>query len=290
MINTDNTMEVYCKSGMKREQLQDRLSRDISGIEVQLSIKDTMDQIKANWIQDIQVVHPPLDAKGKFHVEVPFDYATSRPYHLECCRLINELAGNEGRTVRYVLHIKQAKEDLIYRGEYDRLIEDLRQYARDYSNIIFCIENTIMYTEPYYMIEIVRDIDMPNVTSCIDICHLQYSLYISRLMKGIHTEVAGLETVLSIDEMFRRCTNNCGLIHLCKCGTDPRWPYGLGNNHGVHFDPHDATDLAELSGILSVYHKYGYDCPLTLEVKERDYGSAINYSLCRDALTMVEVA
>ena len=286
------TPEIYCKSGIAANQIQDRLSRNADGIELQMMFDNPIADIKRQWRSEIKVVHPPLNAMGEgFHLELPFDFPASRPFHYRYLEVFNELAQREDMMLRYVLHIKQNRQILIWNGQYNELQEQLQIYTDAFQNIIFCLENTSYdLRQPYAVTGIVRDAANSRIQTCIDICHLQYALWASKLLKGGSEEAEGFEKELSIEEMFSRNRGQCGLIHLNRCGDDPRWPYGLGKNHGILFRPGSGEDMALLRDIWDMYQKYGYSCPVTIEVQEDSYDSAVNYTTSRLALQKVMVS
>ena len=286
-----NIPEIYCKSGLAKEQIQDRLSRDTDGLELQMMFDNTLAELQSQWRAEIKAVHPPLNARSDgLHVELPFDFAPSRPFHYRYLKLLDTLAGKEDRMLRYVLHVKQDKQTLVWTGQYRDFQEQLQIFAYTFQNITFCLENTgTDPRSPYAVSDIVRDAANSRIQTCIDICHLQYALRASELLKGGVSVVNGFEPVLSIEEMFFRNKGQCGLIHLNRCGDDPRWAYGLGGNHGIGFDAKNQEEMVLLKKIWELYQKFEYDCPITIEIQEESYDKAVNYSISRDALKQLDI-
>lgn len=71
----------------------------------------------------------------------------------------------------------------------------------------------------------------------------------------------------SMEHYFRANQGICRLIHFNDFAGN-----GYRENHGTGF-----TSQEKVDGILDLYQKYGYDCPLTLEIREEDYEDCVNY-------------
>lgn len=263
-------MKLYAKAAWSKAQIEDRLNKGADGIEIQLvSEYDEFyndDSFKNVDISKIIGIHMPCNAKSDYSID---SLEGSLTFEKTCAKT-SELASLLDRKLYLVLHFEGPVEKLKKLNVYSKLVYEVKQVAEKYPNILICVENCV--DNPFYKhsnVEFVKDIDKPNVKTCLDTCHALISEKISFDAGGVW-----LVEDTSLDEFFKENKDCCGLIHLCNAiYPDDFKNYGTGQGHGAVFE----EDSFNLRRITCFYKKYGYDCDIALEVREDNYLDAQNY-------------
>ena len=150
---------------------------------------------------------------------------------------------------------------LLFKYPYTEVaIENVSPIRKPYSGDLhlcnnFHFDNVIMAKE------LRKQLNTDRIGTVLDTCHAMIAeKYISLIYEAIgDTEPADY----TLDAYFKQNQEVIKLIHL----SDMR---GSGYGKGKHAIPFTENTLTRLQGILSLYYKYDYTCPITLEVEEMD--------------------
>lgn len=263
-------MKLYAKATWSKRQIEDRMKKGADGIEIQL-VGEYDEFYNDNFLKEVDVskivgVHMPLNSASMYFIEDKDGFSIFE----KTCDKVNALASFLDRELYLVAHFEGPIEKLKKLGMYERLVYEVKQIAKKYQNITICVENCV--DNPFYKhsnVEFVRNINEPNVKTCLNTCHALISEKIS-----FDAGSVWLVEDTSLDEFFKENKDCCGLIHLCNAVyPDDFKNYGTGQGHGAVFE----EDSFNLRRITFFYKKYGYDCDIVLEIREDNYLDAQNY-------------
>lgn len=274
----------------------DKINKKADAIELHLE-----DEIikNSNWwnrelIDDlpIKVVHAPLLDSDDVRLEI----IAHRKIILDTCKFAQRIAEIKGYDIIVVIHLGMHPETMQQIGIYDSVKSFMEILLNTYPNLQFAIENVIRLNKTYDGQSITfravdftaaptfaKDMNNERVGTCLDTCHAMMDIAIMNLVKnhlGDESNRFNLqETEGGLDSFFAANKDTIKLIHLARIDT-----HGCGKDHGLGFKEKDKDQLAQ---IVSLYRKYHYMCPITIEVKEDDYNDAKNFASTRTLLLNV---
>ena len=249
-----------------------------------------------NIIRSVQIVavHAPLiEHKSDIDIEV----VANRGLLVKTCEFARRVADAQGHTVTIICHLGTDPEVLKELGVYDSLVIFMRDLATSYEQLEFAIENVTLFDHattgsnghvgfrPIQFdspVRFVKDVAHPRVGTCLDTCHAMMDIALLNWI-DIHLgtqryDVCG-EKAIEIEDFFRANADTIKWVHLANIKR-----HGLGKYHGM---PFAEEDVDVLNYIMTLYKKYGYTCPITIEVKEADYSDAKNYETTQNTLMSI---
>lgn len=285
-------MLIIAKSKLN-ECAYDKLNKHADAIELHLE-----DEIikNANWwdgelINDlpIKVVHAPLLDSDDVRLEI----VSHRKVLLSTCKFAQQIASVKGYDIIVVIHLGMHPEEMEQVGIYESVKSFMQILLDTYPNLHFAIENVIRLNKTidgktlrFRAVDFTaaptfaKDMNNPRVGTCLDTCHAMMDMNIMHLIAENIGEDAKRFTIreenLGIEGFFEANKDTIKLIHLARINK-----HGCGADHGLGFSE---DNREQMSHIISLYRKYQYTCPITIEVKEDDYYNAVNFQMTRELL------
>lgn len=287
-------MEIVAKSKFN-QNIYDKLRKGAKAIEIHLDEDFINNPIP--WdeqiIKDANIVavHAPLlYGENDTNIEV-FD---NRKTLVKTCDFARMIADAQGHSVTVVCHLGTDPDAIKNFGVYENLVFFMRDLADAYEQLVFVVENVTPFDSKTAnlnghigfrkvdfdsSVRFVKDVSHPRVGTCLDTCH---ALMTIALKKYVTPYIYGEEREVeceSLETFFKANKDVIKWVHLANTKSN-----GLGSDHGLPFTENDLDDLKE---IIDLYNKYGYNCPIVLEVRESDYKDAQNYLMTYNMLLKV---
>ena len=278
-------MKIFAKAAFDRAQIESKMKLGAAGIELHLfSANDSFFDEKWHELaptEDIHAIHMPftVDANGRC-TDIPIENPTALNILTMVCDRAQYLSSAWGRDIHVIVHLLSPITCLYAVGIYEHLVEQLRHLAGRYSGVTICIENVPeMITEPLSFIRLARDISLPNVGTCIDICHLMMT---ERASQSV--DVIGIDRY-SFDDYFTKETQH---VHLSRAIWSPAG-FGRGSGHGAPFV--SASDPI-LRNTFRKIQTTAPDAMVVIETLESDYVTGnenftITQTVCKETLTLM---
>lgn len=299
---------LYAKSSLSKEQLDVKMDIGCDGVEIQLLSELVNGKLggylKADSVLDldsfkdypIKVIHCPL----LYHYglsDVNIESFARRDFDLldQVCYIANYFGRvQSGNKILVVIHSEMNLENMRVNGLLKDILKSVSYVLFKYPFIELAIENVTPLRKVYQSeiclcnnfsfdnVELVgylrEELGTNRIGTCLDTCHAMIS---RKYMEAIHKEIGDIECPdYSLESYFDKNKEYVKLIHLSDAQDSG---YGIGR-HGVKFND---KNINKLRGIIDLYNRYGYSCPVTLEVNETDYSICNCYKETRDALAKV---
>ena len=148
----------------------------------------------------------------------------------------------------------------------ERTFKLVKETALKYPNLEFVIENvTARFQHPFDNIEFAKMINLPNIGTVLDICHMYITLtLLNRLAEPYRYPT------FTHEDVFRNYQDTIKHVHLNNA-IDVGEGYGRGEGHGVPFLADSKSDMVLLDEFFELYKKYANGATITIEVREDDY-------------------
>ena len=297
-------LEVWAKSKLDWDQLDCKMDIGCNGIELQLfsDIYEDGERISDLWVRSIDMqrlckypikaVHVPLREDDPMHLETICKARMHKNFE-QICLFANTIGSRTKRVINITIHSEMSYDMLYESGLLDQLEEHLSLLLKRYQNICICIENVmavhckgqaIILRENYLfenvkMVKYLRDkLRCDRIGTCLDTCHMESTL---RSLDSIIKYLGCGSSVIRSDsrDFFRANAGYCKQIHLAHCGN-----YGITKDeHGVVIESKD-----EITNFLQLYHMFAYECPICLEISEKDYLKCDSYATTYKLLRNLE--
>lgn len=281
-------MHIVWKSGVGPEQINDRLRKGVSKIELHLNEcdLDNVELLEANldYVRErIEIVHIPIS--DKYGIEGLNSEENKAIIH-RTFELAQRISNGE-RIIDVVVHQTLALDRLNIWGLYDKIVKELEVAFKKYPNIRINLENlTIMglsdlerkegieykfcrdsyFDETLKLCEELRkDLKTDRVGLVWDVCH---GVSTNRLMKSLIEQNYTYD--ISEEQYVKTYLPYLNVIHLANTK-------GLGyakGEHGTTFDTEE--ELEDLKHIIRLIIDNNYQGKVTLEVWEEDYTDVKN--------------
>lgn len=274
-------MIIYAKAALDRAQLTDRINRGTSGIELQLLPQNYE---RGKFIGEKDVIRDFASFFEVVHLPINSCDIADLPDSLNTVGKTVEALYTDKKMV-LVFHLM----DSAYRTDFVRKnIEDsISKLFLAFPKLEIAIENTLPFDHSdsvfrnafhFENCEFVKNMGWifgERIGTVLDVCHAkisqQYMEHISKLYPSTNPEEYELE------KFFYKNAKVCKVIHLSGIEGN-----GLGEGHGKPL-----KSVEEAEEFASLYRKYSLKATVTLEVYERDYRKALNYSQSKDFLEKV---
>lgn len=290
-------MEIYAKASLDAGEIREKIRCGCDGIEFNLE-SDFFEKggcFKSHYAQELFTMHPAgvvhypfLADRQMMNMEHIFQQEDLSPVYNVFC-MAQYLADIWGRRVLVVLHSSLSFFDFMGYGLFRRHLErELAQLLEKFPMADLAIENVVpmeyreklgesprlcngTFTDIPKIVGYLRERFGNRVGSVLDTCHAAMT---EKYMKALLIEAdfwpkgaAPQKLDYSMEHYFKANKGICKLIHFNDFTGN-----GYLKNHGAGF-----TDQKKVDALLDLYRKYGYSCPLTLEIREENYGDCKNY-------------
>lgn len=302
-MNKLNT-KIYAKSALSIGQLDVKKNIGCDGIEIQLlselidgrvgrykSMEDVFNMEDFNNY-NITVVHAPiLSFYGLSDVTLE-DFVDDDIIFLEQVFKIAEFFGaKDNKMIPIVIHSEttvQLMESigdtwnrvtsylgyLLFKYPHTEvLIENVTPNRGTIDNLILC--NNFKFDNVEMAKRLRIELNTDRIGTVLDTCHAKISKIYMDAFNQLMPEKEPED--LSMDNYFWQNKDVCKLIHFADMKDSG---YGKGK-HGTKLC-NDNKDFVE--EIISLYNKYNYTCPITLEVEEQDFKISPNYKESKEMI------
>ena len=262
---------------------------------IELHLEDEIVNDNNWWNQElvdslpIKIVHAPLLEKDDVRLEI----VAHRKVILSTCKFAQRIAECKGYNIIVVIHLGMHPNVMQDIGIYEEVKTFMKILLDTYPNLEFAIENVIRLNKTvdgksltFRAVDFTaaptfaKQMNNPRVGTCLDTCHAMMDIKLMSTVENMLCEEAHRfnikEKVEGIEGFFNANKDTAKLIHLARISN-----HGCGQDHGLPFSENDKEQLKE---IISLYRKYQYTCPITIEVKEDDYHNAVNFQMTRELL------
>lgn len=299
---------IYAKSELSEEKIQDKLDRGTDGIEIQLlsdfiTKDDVLEKYDVEKFKKMKIVgiHAPLPLKKDEDI---FDYQNienlveknSSKLWNDICLLANSLSTKEIPTIYIVLHTELSLHCGNNNNEtVKHITNEIKKMLDKYEHIIFLFENImpLEFDKTGFIInrnnfiddnvllvdELIKQLGKKystRVGTVLDICHAQSTIKYLKEIKRIFKKELNIKN--NLKSYFKR-NPYIQIIHLNKAKG-----YGFGENHGLGYKITNSKDMKKLEQICKYHQIYTKNAAMCLEVKEDDYLNCVNYSNTKEAL------
>ncbi len=274
-------MKYIAKSAFKKDNILDKVNKGSDGIEIQLLDPKKeiclLDDYKVeNYLRNcnIRSIHMPLDSKtdNNYNIETP----CGKEMFEKTLNLAEKFSQFYGQRINVVCHmelsIKQQQEHEMYEEAKQFLIRNLEKYK----NIDVNLENvTIRHMGVYDNATLVREINMPNFGTTLDICHA----LITQSVTGYLTSEGKYENQYykyeTLEKAFEQNNGVCRWIHLNNASNKGQG-YGVEKGHSCIFEKDNLNDILTLLKTLNFANSQGIE-EICIEVYEDDYLNSQNF-------------
>lgn len=290
-------LRIYAKASLELWEIQEKIRCGCDGIEYNLT-KDFAQKgndFLTNYgrevieAKNVEVVHVPYDESGQMmNLERVFQHKNLATIE-RTFELAQYCADYWKHRIILVIHCSLSMYDFMeYEIFREKLVNDLERLFTQYPQVDLAIENVVLmeykqdreesprlcnglHKDIPQIVNWLRNYFGDRVGTVLDTCH---AMMTEKYMKALLREASFYpegnvpeKLDYSIESYFRANQKICKLIHFNSFVEN-----GYKKNHGTPF-----TRQEEVDRILDLYEAYGYDCPLTLEIREDDYADCVNY-------------
>lgn len=298
-------MRIYAKASLDLPEIREKIRCGCDGIEYNLT-EDFLtlgERFEESYpdevfsLKNVEAVHVPWIRGQMMNMEHIFQHEDLSPIE-NVFRLAQYCGELWKHRVLVVIHTSLSMYDFMeYETFRKRLEEELARLFERYPQADLAIENVIpmeykpssketprlcngIFTDIPEIAGYLRERFGERVGTVLDTCHAAMTeKYMTAYLKLADFLGPGADLPVQLDysmeHYFRANQGMCKLIHFNDFVGN-----GYRENHGTGFDSQEKVDT-----LLELYQKYGYNCPLTLELREEDYEDCVNY---RRTKAMVE--
>lgn len=292
---------IYAKATFNEAQLADKKSIGCDGIEIQLfdeliankkmglykKFQDEIDVRDFLKRYDVDIIHSPL-VQGDVLLEALVD-SKDGVLLTEIFNLAQEVADLSGKDIGVIIHSESYYDKLEDEDKWADIVTWVGTLLSYHPNVYLLIENVSPFRsidkgqfprvsnnfgfDNVEMVNMLRkDTGLSRIYTCLDTAHALISVQCMKSWYDFMDDLRPYE--IKLEDYFEKNKEVIGLIHLANIQQSG---YGAGK-HGVLFREDEYDDLCK---ILNLYCKYGYKCPITIEVTEDDYTNSVNYKMTK---------
>lgn len=271
---------VFAKSKMDKRHVEVKKNIGCDGIEYQMLAGDY------NGRQEL--VNPALcvsvvEEHPAHAIHLPMNNCNIEDDIEACLEYTAQLAehshlvwASKGKTVEpiVVLHNETHFQMLDLRRR-DEIVAMMAMLLEAYPHVQYVIENTTpfrwlqhqstqlssgYFDSPVVFADYLRGVlSTERIGTCLDTCHAKISI---DLMNAVCDRCEAIDMKFTMDRFFELYKPTCKLFHFASCDDGG---YGAG-----HATPYTDEKLGELQDEVRLYIDNKYDCPITLEINEKD--------------------
>lgn len=287
--------QIFAKSALKLAEIQSKLDIGCDGIEIQLL--DELIQYKdipVNKIFDlgkfkdcnIKAVHAPLISGMDINIEY---IGTYRKVFESVMYIANYFGQISGRKMIVIIHSEQSLESLKLTGLIKTIQDYIKIWLHTYPYIDIAIENVspvrgfnkdhIYFANniKYDNVELAKYLrdytSSDRVGTVVDTCHAEMAAMTRNALQNRYPDLPKED--YSMNEFFAINKDVIKLIHMS-------YTIESGMGKGRHGMPFFKGSEEKIKEYLDLYEKYGYTCPVTLEVAEVDYLTSEGFRISKE--------
>lgn len=297
-MNSDMKMpSIYAKASLDMAEIQEKIRCGCDAIELNLEEdfliqgSDFLEYYGRELLEakDIRVVHIPSN-QDKEMLTLEWIFGHKDISVLENVFALAQYCGDRWQhSVIVVVHSCMAMYDFMqYELLQERILDELGVLFDQFPQVELAIENTIplefgktgkfvprlcngIYQDTSEMVRWLQSHFGDRVGSVLDTCHaMMTEKYLKILLEAadiVHIYTDSVLKNINMEHYFQMNQGMCKLIHFNNSQKN-----GYRENHGTSFE-----QLKEVRELLLLYEKYQYQCPLTLEIREKNYLDCRNY-------------
>ncbi len=307
MKHDKTKLKLYAKASLDINEIKEKIRCGCDGLEYNL-MEDFMvcgNDFPTHYpgeiftAHNVEAVHVPyMKNQQMMHMEHIFQHEDDSVI-TNVFRLAQYCADIWRHRVLVVIHCGLSMYDFM---EYElfrkHLEERLTELFQRYSQVDMAVENVVameykeersepprlcngIFLDTTEIVLYLRERFGERIGTVLDVCHaMMTEKYMNLWLKEADFYPSDPENIppkidYSIEHYFKVNRNICKLIHFNDFIQN-----GYMKNHGTGFTSQEKVDY-----LLGLYRKYQYDCPLTLEIREEDYGDCVNF---RSTKKMIE--
>lgn len=279
---------VFAKSKMDREHVMAKKEIGCDGIEYQMLASDfngARELISPEMCLSVVEEHPahaihlPMnDCNVEDDIGAVLEYVVQLAEH---SALIWASMGKDVEPI-VVLHNEQhfSSMDGNKRTEIEVMLDSM---LGTYPHVQFAVENTTpfrwlqkmstrlssgYFDSPVMLVEHLRRVlATDRIGTCLDTCHAKIT---ERTMRAVTDLCPEANLTLSMEGYFEKYLPTCKLLHFASYEGSG---YGAG-----HATPYTKEKQGELEEEVGLYRRLGYECPITLEINEKDLLACDGYA------------
>lgn len=301
-MNSDMRIpSIYAKASLDMAEIQEKIRCGCDAIELNLEEdflihgSDFFEYYGKELLEakDIRVVHIPFN-QDKEMLTLEWIFGHKDISVLENVFALAQYCGDMwNHSVIVVVHSCMAMYDFMqYELLQERILDELGVLFNQYPWVELAIENTIplefgkagkfvprlcngIYQDTTELVKWLHYRFGDRVGSVLDTCHaMMTEKYLKVLLEAADVEHIYSDSVLkdiNMEHYFQMNQGMCKLIHFNNFQKN-----GYRENHGTPFGK-----LDDVMDIFALYRKYRYQCPLTLEIREKNYLDCKNYRMTK---------
>ena len=298
-------MKILAKSIINKEQIDCKINIGCDGIEIQL-LTELIDKkvgcyhnaweifdLNSFAVYPIKAVHLPLlNYIGQQDVNLEDLCETHFALLDQAFYIANYFGKHQKEKVLVIVHSETSLNKLLLNVDgWRRMVNAIGCLLFKYPYTELGIENVApvcgvlpknihMFSNFYndnieICTELRKELKTDRIGTVLDTCH---AMITKKYMDIIQKEYTGKECdFYNLETFFKINKDYIKLIHLANMNGNG---YGFGN-HGARFDSNSKDKLEE---IITYYNKYNYNCPVTLEINEKDYLLCDEYRITKETL------
>ncbi len=301
-------MEIYAKAALDMRQIEVKQNIGCDGIELQL-LGELLKKDPSGMYREaeeiwnlsdfdhvpVKAVHAPLVSGSDLTLEKMTSTGLFPPTILyNTCEIAEHFGRHNSGEIPVIAHTELAVDDsFVATGMYSEIRTMIDRALKTYPHVTICIENvTPLRGMPkcglslsnnfagdnvFFVKALSKDLKTDRIGTVFDTC---YAMITAKYVNALYRVVGVLAPDLSLEHFFSINRGVCKLIHLAGMRGSG---YG-GDNHGTPFSEQNEEQCRK---ILDLYQKYGYDCPVTLEVYESDYSVCEGYRKTKETVDRI---
>lgn len=307
MSNEMGRLSIYAKASLDKGEILEKVHCGCDAIE--LNLEDDFLRYGDAFLEyygkelftmkDIQAVHVPFNQDQEM-LNLEWIFGHKNISVLENVFALAQYCGKIwNHRVMVVVHSCMAMYDFMQLELLqESIIDGLKILFSRYDQVDLAIENAVLlevgkgdkfvlrlcngiYQDTSELVKWLREYFGSRVGSVLDTCHaMMTEKYLRVLLEAADINCIFSDSVVedvNIEHFFQMNQEICNLIHFNSLQGN-----GYRENHGIPFET-----LDEVEALLTLYEKYQFNCPLTLEVREDNYLDCRNY---RKTKSLIEEA
>lgn len=294
-------MQILAKASLNLQQINSKLDKGATGIEIQLldefienknetdirkfKILKSKDVFKDDFLinlPDIYVVHAPLLSYVLPIDDINIEQMTFGA-GLEILNQIfitaNRIGEIQNRKILIVIHSEMYYEQMVMYNLFNNIANVIEQNLinNPYTEVLFenvtplrihskalHLANNFAPEIPTFVKTLNKELETNRIGTVLDTCHAEVT---NNVIKQLYKSIPVFDNKgYSLEDYFKANKDTCKLIHL---SLTKGHGYGKGK-HGQPFADNERSRNA-INNFFDLYKKYNYNCLVTLEVAETDY-------------------
>ena len=275
-------MKILAKCSTDIRQIEDRLKKGATGLELHTFMEDIATKDKAletykrirPYKEYIKVLHLPIHLKCNIEgLNALSDHTIERGLVI-----IQSLSDDDDEQKHIIFHQDLHMRHLHNFNLYEPIKAQLQKLLEEYPNVTYNLENLMLLNNYQGNLEVKssyfdanvelckalkRDLNTDRIGIVTDTCHMIST-------NRIYNHIFGKD-LYNINDYIRKYGEYINIVHLANATG-----YGINEGHGTTFNTSE-EDIQILNEILHTLSEINYQGIMTLEVYEENFYDAQNY-------------